>query len=160
MEIIVDTRERKPWDFVFYDGVTIKKKKLDYGDYTTENLKELLVIERKSSTSELANNVTNSYEIKRFNKELEIVQAKFPHRYVICEFPEQRIYQFPRNSGLPKKLIASISFTGQQLRKIIGKVQEKYDIPFIFCESREEAETAAYNIIKSLEKKYARNIPT
>lgn len=156
MEIIVDTREKHPWNFVFYD-VEIIQSKLDYGDYTTENLKNSLVIERKASVSELANNVTLASEIKRFGKELEVIQT-FPHRYIICEFPESKIYQFPKGAGLPKKAVAAISFTGQQLRKIIGNTQEKYDIPFIFCANRDEAESVAYNIIDSLEKKYARNL--
>lgn len=158
INVLVDTREKKFWDFTFLDDINIKKQKLDYGDYTTENLKDILVIERKSSTSELAVNVTDSYDKVRFNKELSIMQQKFQHRYVICEFSEKLIYQFPKNSGLPKKVMASISFTGMQLRKIISKVQEKYDIPFIFCENREEAEMVAYNIISSLEKKHARDL--
>ena len=45
--IIVDTREQKPWDF--NDNFNTTKAKLDTGDYSIEGLEHILCIERKCS---------------------------------------------------------------------------------------------------------------
>ena len=57
MKVIRDTREKQGWDFIFYDNIDIVDQKLDCGDYTTESLKDIVVIERKASATEIANNL-------------------------------------------------------------------------------------------------------
>jgi ERCC4-type nuclease len=55
--LIIDTREKIPWD---YDGddsfAEIKSKKLDVGDYSIEGMEDIIVIERKAGADELYNN--------------------------------------------------------------------------------------------------------
>ena len=71
MKIIRDTREKIGWEFPFYDDVEIESKKIDSGDYTTELLQNKIVIERKASTSEIANNLGRKTAKARFYRECD-----------------------------------------------------------------------------------------
>lgn len=61
--IIVDTREKAPWDF---DGDEHFEKvifeKLDAGDYSIRGLEKLVAIERKATADELFTNFTKNKE--------------------------------------------------------------------------------------------------
>lgn len=61
--LLVDTRERTPWDFEGDDEFSeIKHVKLDGGDYAIEGMQHLVVIERKANADELFNNFTQNKE--------------------------------------------------------------------------------------------------
>ena len=159
LEVICDSREQKPWTFVFNDDVNTTRAGLKLGDYTTKKLKDILVIERKATTSELAINLGQKKDRTRFFKELDSLK-NYQHAYIICEFPESRIYEYPKNSGLPKKLQNLVKLTGRGLRKLLADVEQEFGVIVIFCDDKQEAEDVAYSIMSSLEKRYAGDLST
>ena len=97
MIIIQDTREQQGWEF-FYPDVIVVRRTLDAGDYTIEGKEEDILIERKATTGELANNIGKKWyqfcnEFKRMPKNTK--------KIVICEFSLQDVESFPINSGIP-----------------------------------------------------------
>ena len=55
--LIIDTREKKPWDFDGDEDFSeVKFQKLDQGDYAIEGMEDICVIERKAGGDELLNN--------------------------------------------------------------------------------------------------------
>lgn len=80
--IIVDTREKKAWWNKDQADFNVKNEKLDTGDYTIEELSDILTIERKGSVGELYSNFTSGRE--RFYREIDRMK-KFPLRFLIVE---------------------------------------------------------------------------
>lgn len=61
--LIVDTREKTPWDFDDDEAFEeVVYRKLDAGDYSIQGLEDVIVIERKASVDELFNNFTKNKE--------------------------------------------------------------------------------------------------
>lgn len=68
--IIVDTREKKPWDFEADEAFgEVKYQKLDVGDYSIEGLEDILAVERKANFNELHMNFTSN--AKRIKAEFD-----------------------------------------------------------------------------------------
>ena len=74
--------------------------------------------------------------------------AKIKYRYILCEFPEISIHTFPEGSGIPIAQRANIKVSAKYLRKLIYEVEEKYDIKFIYCASRSEAERTTFLLLE------------
>jgi len=81
--LVVDTREKTPWDFEGDDAFeAIEYRKLDGGDYSIKGMEHLVAIERKATMDELYNNFTKDKE--RITAEFErLKDHKF--RIVIIE---------------------------------------------------------------------------
>lgn len=61
--ILVDSREKHPWDWETDDAFEgIKHIKLDAGDYSIEGLEHIIAIERKATVDELFVNFTKDKE--------------------------------------------------------------------------------------------------
>lgn len=59
--LIVDTRERTPFDFEGDDDFeSVVHEKLDAGDYSLKGMEHIIVIERKANADELFNNFTQN----------------------------------------------------------------------------------------------------
>jgi len=138
MKIIKDTREKQGWDFVFYDDVTdVISRKIDCGDYTTDFLEGKIVIERKATPEEVANNLGKILNRKRFEREL-IRMEPLKKAYIVCEFPECDLYSYPDRT---KKILKNARANGKYLMKVFGSFQETYpNIEIVFCNSKDEAE--------------------
>lgn len=68
--LIVDTREKLPWDWECDSAFSeVVHEKLDGGDYSIRGLEDIVVIERKASVDELFNNFTK--DKKRIVAEFE-----------------------------------------------------------------------------------------
>ena len=145
-DIIVDTREQKPWDFKNYNTATAK---LDTGDYSIVGLESVLCIERKSSVSEVSNNITE----KRFKDVLNRM-TKYPHRHIIFEFDLNDILNFPRNSGIPPKLWKNLRISPLYLLKYITEINTVYDIHTHFCGDRDNAQKLSVSIMKRVNEQY------
>jgi hypothetical protein len=153
MKIIRDTRERNGWDFAFYEGIELDSRKLDSGDYTTELLEDIVVIERKATATELANNLGKRTAKARFYREFERMKP-LSKAYIVCEFPESNVYEFPKNSGLPKAQMAKVRITGNYLRKLLNDIRDDFEnIEIVFCNSRDEAETFTHDTLTLWEEK-------
>lgn len=137
MIIIQDTREKEPWNFIHYDTCKGQEiKKLDCGDYTLHDIPDLIIIERKKSTSEITINLGIKY--KQFVSEFEKMQ-RYRFRYVICEFTMEELLKFPLGSGIPKSKWKSLKMTGRFLMHRVNELSDDYGVEFIFCGNREAA---------------------
>lgn len=147
LEIIVDTREKHPWTFDMEDDVKVINKGLPFGDYMVKGIDDF-VVERKATSAELYYNVVKHKD--RFFREMERLTS-ISRPYIICEFPQSRIYEFPENSGIPlktqAKLKAGKKFFASQINKI-----ENMGIPFLFCRDKYEAEDVFLTIARSLKR--------
>jgi hypothetical protein len=151
MQIIRDTREKNGWEFPFYEDVEIQSRKLDCGDYTTELLENFVVIERKATATEIANNLGKQTAKARFYREFDRMQD-LRRAYIVCEFPESSVYEFPRNSGMSEAKLAKVRMNGNYLRKLIGQIEQDYNnIEVVFCNDKEEAERFTYDTLKHWE---------
>lgn len=150
MKIIRDTRERHGWDFYFHN-VELISEKLDCGDYTTELLKDFVVIERKATATEIANNLGKKVAKARFYREFD--RMKDLHKaYIVCEFPESDVYEFPRNSGMSEAKLARVRMNGNYLRKLISQIETDYNnVEVVFCSNRDNAEEFTYDILQHWE---------
>lgn len=144
MRIIQDTREQEPWDFSFY-GVDTVVRKLDTGDYSVEGLEDILCIERKKSTGEIAINLGSKNAT--FVKELERMRS-FKAKYLIFEFSIQTLLSFPALSGIPKSGLSKIRMNAGYIVKLLQKYEEEYNIEIIYCNSKAQANEVAYDIMK------------
>lgn len=150
MKIIRDTREKNGWDFPFHD-VEIISEKLDCGDYTTELLKDFVVIERKATATEIANNLGKKVAKARFYREFDRMQD-LHKAYIVCEFPESDVYTFPRNSGMSQAKLAKVRMNGNYLRKLISQIEIDYNnVEVVFCYNRDNAEEFTHDILQHWE---------
>jgi hypothetical protein len=152
MNIIKDTREKNGFDFISSDHNIISLK-LDAGDYTVECISDKIAIERKASVAEIYGNLIKTKMRERFEREMEILQG-LPEAYIVCEFPESNLYEFPHNCGFPPKVKKYIRASGSYLRKLIHNITNDYGIPFIFCNDKAEAETVTLNLLEQAHVKY------
>lgn len=137
LSIYQDTKEKIPFEFKFHPACgSVVVKHLETGDYTLKDYENIVCIERKRSTGEIANNFGK--ESKRFENELERM-SHFKYKYVICEFPIDHILNFPENSGIPKRTWKYIRIRASFLMKKITEYTEKYGVIFEFCDNREKA---------------------
>lgn len=131
LDIIVDTREQNPWNWdiedKYYEFKTTKAG-LKTGDYSLRGLEDMVVIERKASTAEIAQNITE----ERFEKEFQRL-AQYKYKYVLCEFDMRDVMNYPIGSGIPQRLWGSIKISGKYILKKITELELEYGVPFIFA---------------------------
>jgi ERCC4-type nuclease len=144
--ITVDTREQNPWSFSKSKIVgDVVSKKLDTGDYSVLGMESVFCIERKASTSEIANNFTES----RW-KDVLTRLSKFQYKYIICEFSYDDVMNFPYNSGIPVRMYDKIKIQPAFLISCLAKIQVFYNIPVIYAGNSICAESIAESLIKKV----------
>ncbi len=146
--VLIDTREKQPWDFLSSDVLGREFVKLDAGDYTIDGLEDVLAIERKRHVAELATNVTE----KRFHKWLERMALR-RFKYILIECDLQNVVDYPVGSTVPRKLWSKLRITGSYLMKCISQIQVKYGIHVVFCSNANTAAHLATNIMKRVVEK-------
>lgn len=125
--IIIDTREKNPlWDPAYFKVI---KKKLDEGDYTTEELFEKAHIERKSGIDLYGSLIHNH---KRFAAEIQRAIEKDLSFAIFVECTFEDFVRKKFNGGYRLKVQTKI------LRKIIKTFMERYPIEFVWCENRDD----------------------
>jgi ERCC4-type nuclease len=150
MRIIRDTREKNGWEFPFHD-VEICSKKLDCGDYTTDLLKDFVVIERKATATEIANNLGKKVARARFYREFDKMKD-MQKAYIVCEFGESDVYSFPKKSDISPSKLSKVRMNGNYLRRLISQIEYDYNnVEVVFCYNRDEAEEFTYDILKQWE---------
>jgi hypothetical protein len=146
--VIQDTREKNGWNFDIYDScIGTLTKGLKTGDYTIEGREDFLIIERKATTAELALNLGKKRI--QFEAELERMTA-FRHAYIVCEFSESRLMQFPKGSTIPRRRWRYLRMNGKFMRRKMHEYEEKYGVEIIFCEDRHSAEEKAVEIFEDI----------
>lgn len=147
--IIQDTREKQAVNLDIYGYETVIAK-LDVGDYSVEGMESQIFIERKASTGELSNNLGKKKDV--FFRELE--RAKdIPFKYIVCEFSYDDILCFPENSKIPPAKRRFVRMNPGFIISSINKIQEKYDVVFYFCGSKDNATQKIAEIIEECLKK-------
>lgn len=148
MQIIRDTREKNGWNFAFFNDVELISKKLDFGDYTTSILEDFVAIERKATAAEIANNLGKKTSKARFYREFD--RMKHLHKaYIVCEFPESNVYEFPYNTNMSQAQISKVRLNGRYLRRLIAQIESDYpNIEVIFCSNRDSAENFTHEILE------------
>jgi hypothetical protein len=133
LDIVIDTREQKPWDTFSdiedkYYNFNIQRGTLKTGDYSLKGLEDIFVIERKASSAEIAQNIMED----RFEKEFKRL-VNYKYKFVLCEFELRDIVNYPIGSGIPERIWASIKVSGKFILKRITELQLEYGVPFIFA---------------------------
>lgn len=124
MKIVVDNREKLP---LWTEDVV--KKKLDVGDYSIVDYEELISVERKNML-DLFSTVGGDHA--RFKRELKRAEKLDFFAVVIENDITSCIYK--NFDGA-----AYTQMEGTTVLKIMITLLMKYDIPFFFVNSREEA---------------------
>ena len=125
--IIVDTREQLPlWDST---DCKVLRRKLDEGDYTTEELFGHAHVERKSGI-DLYGSIVQGHE--RFISELQRAIEKDITLAIFVECSEKRFVSKRFKGGCRLKMAS------KTLAKIIGTIQERYPVQFVWCNNRED----------------------
>lgn len=149
-DVLRDTREQQGWSFSRSKAVlSITDTKLDTGDYTIAGMEKQLCIERKATTSEIANNICQ----KRFFAELERMLV-IPHRFIICEFLFKDVLDFPKNSGIPDRQVKYLKITSQFMLKSLSEIEVKYGVSVIYAGNPQSAEIIADNLMRRVYEKY------
>jgi hypothetical protein len=132
MVILTDNREQTPWRFPNQRNCTLKS-----GDYSVEydgkSYEDIIIIERKSSVSEIFSATGSGRE--RWERELERLQGVY-YRFVLCEFD----YMSFLNDAPPGRLATSAVYGS------IPSWHIQYNTPFVMCGNRVNARAYAYKI--------------
>jgi len=144
--IVQDTREKEPWNFsAFSDCKGQIIETVNAGDYVLKDNENLITIDRKKKPAELANNL--GMYIERFENEMSRMQS-YKHRYVLCEFSYEKLLMFPKGSGLPMRVQRKIRAKGKFLGRQVARLSEEYQVEFIFCACRRDAQEKAMQLFK------------
>ena len=130
MTILVDTREQLP----IWTGKNTERVKLDEGDYTTPELKELAHIERKSGI-DLYGSIIQGHE--RFRDEIKRANNKGLKLAVFVECTKEDFIGKKFKGGFRLKTHPGV------LRKIIKTMEQKYDLQFVWCTDRNDFKSKA-----------------
>lgn len=136
MEIIIDTREQKPYKFEFAPlDVKVVKETLKTGDYSIKGFEDQIIVERKS-LSDLFGTVGQGR--KRFEKELERM-SKIKHAFLVIEADWTQILRHPptRSKLNPKSVFGSIIAW-----------EQRFNIHIWTCPNRAFAERVTFRILE------------
>lgn len=143
--VVRDTREKSGhgwfWEPSSNYGGTIVAK-LDQGDYSIEGYENFIIIERKGSVAEFANNITQ----KRFYNELDR-SRNIPHVWIVLEFDMDNIIAYPKGSGIPKKHWNKLGFSGPYILKCMIEINLQYPNVNIICAGK-HGKLVANSILK------------
>lgn len=148
--IIKDSREHEGHGYDYPEDDTFagtKIEKLSVGDYAIEGYQHLIFIDRKKTTSELANNLSE----ERFEK-LLIKASKYKYKYLLMEFDLEDIYNFPLNSGIPVRYFKRCKIRPAFLASWLARISIDYGINLIFATSEKDAEKFCYALLKRIYK--------
>ena len=147
--VIVDTREKQPWDLVGGKVLGAIHKKLDTGDYSIEGLEDKIAIDRKASVNELAGNINQ----KRFKDELMRIK-EFPHAFIILEASASDVYGYPDSADLPPHVRKKIRMNGNFLMKCLSRMSIAYGFNLIFAGTRSNAQRMAVQLMEEVANLY------
>ena len=131
-QIIVDSREQKPFHF---EGHTLIESKLEYGDYSLHPNNKL-AIERKS-LGDLYGTLSGGRE--RFEREIQKAKKLEGYIIVIVESTLNNMMYQKQKFGK-----ASGEFIAHNMRQLL----RKYDnLQFVFCDDREDAKIKTLHLL-------------
>ena len=115
-------------------------------------LAKLMLLAVELTETELANNLGKRSAKARFYREFERMKP-LRKAYIVCEFPESKVYEFPKDSGMSQFQLAKVRINGKYIMRLVNNIKEDFqNIEIVFCEDRDSAETFTYNTLKSWEQ--------
>jgi hypothetical protein len=152
--VIKDTREQDGWFFSEYDKCAgMEVAGLHTGDYTIKGHEDLVCIERKGCTSEVAMNLGRKKT--PFQAEMERMKD-FPFSFIICEFSMSELLKYPEDSKVPNRMKSKVKVTGKYLLKSILEFQIWYNTKILFCDNKRNAFIVCNSIFKRLNELFNR----
>lgn len=146
--VIKDTREQDGWIFSEFDKCSgMEVKTLNTGDYTLKGYEEVVCIERKGSTAEIAMNLGRKKG--PFEHEMERMKY-FPFSFIICEFSMTELLAYPELSKVPESLHSQVKVTGKYLLKSLLEFQLWYNTKILFCDNKYNAFIVCNSLFKRL----------
>jgi len=142
--IVQDTREQLELDFSGIEGIEgIEKMTLSYGDYTAivHGRPVPIVFERKGF-SDLWGTMTSGYD--RFKKEMKRAKADNMKLILIIEGTYSDVW-----NGFDKS-----AYDGQSMLKKLATLYAKYDLEYVFCESRRVMARRIADTFYAVERNY------
>lgn len=126
--VLKDTREQEGWDFAAgAHCLGTSPATLKTGDYTLAGYEDVLSVERKRSTGELAGNVLEA----RFERELERLDD-FKYPFLVLEFDLADVASFPANSGIPRPRWKHLRVTPRFLMARLNEYQVNHKVRILF----------------------------
>lgn len=145
-KIVRDTREQQGYLFSedpqYCAGMEIRK--LDTGDYSLDGYENLVCIERKASTGELAGNLSEG----RFDREIQRMPA-YSHRFMVFEFSLNDVLTFPVNSGIPEDKWPKLRISSKYMLRRIVEMQMA-GVQVVFCDNKIRARHFTWYLLKRL----------
>ncbi len=126
MKIVIDTREKKPWNFENHHQIF---KKLETGDYSLSRFEDKIAIERKSLDDYIQSVVRNRH---RFSKTLKRL-SKLKYSCIVVESSFNQMMLGIYHSNVNPKFLKLQTNT---IKTIFG-------LPIYFCEDRQDAKRIA-----------------
>ena len=157
VNIIIDTREKKPWEFKnIPSGVLINNiyhDKLDAGDYCLLGLEFpnqdfSVIIERKAKMEEFLGNIGCNW--KRFKRELKKL-SEFKRPAIIVEDDMSKAYARYKSSIGRRR--GYFNLHPEFIIKRISEIYIDYGVPVFFASSRSMGERFALNFFKQASKR-------
>lgn len=129
LNIVVDTRETKPFKFQNHN---IIERKLDFGDYAIDGFENEIAIERKS-LSDLIGSFSSGFS--RVDREFARAKEKNAYLIVVCEESLNTAMNFNFIPYIKRytKLRPEVIF--HNIRELI----QKYNFQFVFCDGVKKA---------------------
>lgn len=144
MVIVQDSREQLPLDFSGIDGVEkVESIGLPYGDYTAiVHGKPVPIVFERKGFSDLWGTMTSGYP--RFKREIERAKEDSIKLVLIVEGSYSDIWNgFERSE-----------FDGESMLKKLATLYMKYDLEYIFCESRRVMARRIADTFLAVERNY------
>lgn len=133
MEILIDTRDQKPWAFP-QPGVSVCRTKLDAGDYSVRGLETSVCLERKTLTDAVS---TLMSDWIRFVKQLKRMAGMDVAAIVIEATPDDVYAKKYMGDANPES--------------VMGKCHAlylDYGVPVLWWGTREAAQREAFHFLK------------
>jgi len=139
MVVLIDTREQLPLKFKGAEKVTIKE-----GDYTTQKLHNIFHIERKSP-QDLYGSIIQGH--MRFIREVLRAQDKGIELVIYVETTRKKFIAKKWPQGEKRKAPSST------LDKIVSTISRRYDLEFVWCNSRRHMTQSVLKRFRKEERK-------
>jgi hypothetical protein len=139
-ELLVDTREQKPWSFGKMGSVSVKKQKLDFGDYTRADMHDGTFVERKS-LQDFIGTITQNRD--RFYEEMDRAVDMGCFMFVIVEASVDNIYNYNSNN----KYRINLNLLWHEIRELMTKYPK--NLQLVFAQNRIGAEKITARILQN-----------
>lgn len=149
MVIISDTREQNELDFSGIEGVEkVEVMGLAYGDYTAlVHSKPVPIVFERKGFSDLWGTMTKGHD--RFKAEMERAKKDNVKLILIIEGTYSDVWNgFERSA-----------FSGQAMLKKLAMMYTRYDLEYVFCESRRVMSRRICDTFHAIERNFSLNTP-